>query len=79
MLNNIVLALVVIVAIAAHYYLYKWVRFKMDEGAVIQYLKETPTDCALDVGQLAQAVELSEKRVTEICRKSKEVAELWKK
>jgi hypothetical protein len=41
MLEYIVLALVVVMVIAAHIWLYRWVKFKIDEGTILKFLEET--------------------------------------
>ena len=40
MQSEIIVALVVFVAIAAHVALYRWVKFKIQEGVILQFLRD---------------------------------------
>lgn len=35
-----IVALVVIIAVAAHVVLYRWVKFKIQEGVILQFLRD---------------------------------------
>lgn len=75
-MDVIIIAAVVIVAIAAHVLLFHWVKFKIDEGVILQFLRTTtddnnpgrhPTHTIITSTQLPPA------RVAFICRKSREI------
>ena len=73
-----VLALVVIVTIAAHVWIYRWVRFKMDEGVVLRELRDAgpaPDDCGQSTEAIARRADLRPARVGAVCRRSKDIVE----
>ncbi len=44
--SQLVIALVVLVAVAAHLALYRWVKFKIQEGVILQFLRDAGEDGA---------------------------------
>ena len=38
--SKIIIAVVVVVALAAHIALYRWVKFKIQEGVILQFLRD---------------------------------------
>jgi hypothetical protein len=40
MKSQIIVALVVLVTVAAHIAIYRWVKFKIDEGVILQFLRD---------------------------------------
>lgn len=73
----IIIAAVVIVAIAAHVLLFHWVKFKIDEGVILQFLRTT-TDNSGPGRQPMHAIitstQLDPARVAFICSKSCEIS-----
>lgn len=66
---NIVIALVVCVVIAAHIVLYRWVKFKMDEGVILKFLQQGQnTWCSSQV--ISSSTGITADRVTAVCSKS---------
>jgi hypothetical protein len=39
--DSIIIAIVVVVVIIAHVWLYAWVRFKMQQGIILQFLRDS--------------------------------------
>jgi hypothetical protein len=71
-----IIALVVLVAVAAHIALYRWVKFKIHEGVILQFLRDAGESGAPDhhhVDAIAAHTEISVARVAAVCRKSAEI------
>jgi hypothetical protein len=78
-LENGVLVLVIVVSLAAHVYLAKWVKFKIDEGVIVKCLEDAALACAdryLTTVCIATEINLSVKRVALVCERSKLISEL---
>ena len=74
--SQIIIALVVLVAIAAHVSLYRWVKFKIHEGVILQFLRDAGESGAPDhhhAEAIAAHTGMPVKRVTMVCRKSVEI------
>ena len=74
--SEIIVALVVLVAVAAHIALYRWVKFKIHEGVILQFLRDAGEGGAPDhhhANAIAAQTEISAKRVAAVCRKSAEI------
>ncbi|MEH6587558.1 MAG: hypothetical protein V7720_13425 [Halioglobus sp.] len=72
----IIIAAVVIVAIAAHVLLFHWVKFKIDEGVILQFLRTTTDDNSTGrqpTHTIITSTQLPPARVAFICRKSREI------
>lgn len=73
---KIIIALVTVVAIAAHVALYRWVRFKIDEGVVLQFLRDSDETGQLNCHSTAAIVThtaLPPERVARVCANSREI------
>ena len=73
---QIIIALVVLVAIAAHVALYRWVKFKIHEGLILQFLRDAGEDGVPDhhhAEAIAAHSGVPVKRVTMVCLKSVEI------
>lgn len=83
MYEKIVLALVVVIFIAAHVYLYKWVKFKIDEGVILKFFQHSGDDKSHSSEAIAAQCSMSAHRVSAVCRKSNSIRkddiqqELW--
>ena len=76
MKSQIIIALVVLVAAAAHIALYRWVKFKIHEGVILKFLRDAGEGGAPDhqhADAIAAHTEISSKRVAVVCRKSVEI------
>ena len=76
MKSQIIVALVVLVVVAGHIALYRWVKFKIHEGVILQFLRDTGEGGAPDhhhADVIAAHTEISVKRVAAVCRKSVEI------
>ena len=75
-MSKTIVAIVVLVALAAHIALYRWVRFKIHEGVILQFLRDLSESGAPDhhhAESIAAHTEISAQRVTAVCRKSAEI------
>ena len=76
MKSQIIIVLVVLVAVAAHIALYRWVKFKIHEGVILQFLRDAVEGGAPDhhhADAIAAHTDISAKRVELVCRKSTEI------
>ena len=74
--SQIIVALVVLVAVAAHIALYRWVKFKIHEGVILQFLRDAGKSGAPDhhhAEAIAAHTEISAERAAAVCRKSVEI------
>ena len=74
--SQIIIALVVLVAVAAHVAIYRWVKFKIHEGGILQFLRDAVESGAPDhhhADVIATHTNMSAKRVEFVCRKSGEI------
>ena len=75
-MESYIIVAVVVVVIAAHIGLYRWVKFKIQEGVILQFLRDageggTPDHHHADA--IAGHTKMSAKRAEVVCRKSVEV------
>ncbi|MCR9184156.1 MAG: hypothetical protein NXH81_02030 [Halieaceae bacterium] len=71
-----IVALVVVIAVAAHVVLYRWVKFKIQEGVILQFLRDARDEGAPahhHAAAIAAHTQLSAERVAAVCARSKEV------
>lgn len=74
--SKIIVSLVVLVAVAAHIAIYRWVKFKIHEGVILQFLRDAAEDGAPDhhhADAIAAHTEISAERVAVVCQKSVEI------
>jgi|TARA_R100000005_G_scaffold94463_1_gene72548 hypothetical protein len=71
-----IVSLVVAVAVVAHVALYRWVKFKIQEGVILQFLRDSAEEGAPDhhhASAIAAHTQLPAERVAAVCAKSKEI------
>lgn len=51
-------------------WLYKVIKYKMDEGIVLQFFNDQPNQVEHSVDVIAKSTELSVKRVLQVCNRS---------
>jgi len=74
--SGIIIAVVVVVALAAHIALYRWVKFKIQEGVVLQFLRDAGETGAPDhhhADAIAAHTDISPQRVAAVCGKSPQI------
>lgn len=69
----VVIGLVVAVSVAAHVWLFSWVKFKIDESVILKCLEETSESGVLCSKDISAHTNIRSKRVTAVCRKSRGV------
>lgn len=73
---KIIIALVVIVSLAAHYWLYRWVKFKIDEGVILKCLEDAKTasgQAQLSSQSIALQTQMKPQRINQVCQKSPKI------
>jgi len=76
MKSQIIIALVVFVAIAGHVAIYRWVKFKIQEGVILRFLRDALRGASADhqhANAIAENTGISAKRVVLVCQKSGEI------
>ena len=71
--SELIIALAVIVAVGGHVALFRWVKFKVQEGVILKFLREAGEQGAAHsrhVDAIAAHADIKAKRVAEVCRKS---------
>lgn len=71
--DYLIIAIVVVVVIIAHGWLYVWVRFKIDEGAVLKCLqdsKNTNEQLVMSSEVMSSQLNIPQNRVSRVCEKS---------
>lgn len=74
--SQLVIALVVVVAVAAHVAIYRWVKFKIHEGVILQFLRDAVEEGAPEhhhADAIAAHTALAPSRVSVVCQKSAEI------
>ncbi len=71
MVDMVVIGLVVIVTVAAHVWIYLWVKFKIDEGAILRLFEESEKGVALASAVISSHSNIKPGRVAAVCGKSK--------
>jgi hypothetical protein len=70
--ENIVIATVVCVVLAAHVALFKWVKFKIDEGVILKFFQEEGSKfCSSQT--ISSSTKIATGRVSTVCSKSKAI------
>ena len=73
---GIIIALVVAVAVGVHGFLHKLANFKMDEGAILKFFRESKEDTSYkfrSTEAIAAETNLTKERVVVVCSKSKAI------
>ena len=73
MVEKIVIGLVVVIALGGHWWLILWIKFKVDEGAILNLLKQAKTQTFHRVEQIADPLKMAQKRVAMVCNKSQKI------
>ncbi len=73
--DKLIIAIVVLVAVAAHWWLWRWVRFKIDEGLIIKQLGAGDTSSSDLAADIAARTDLKPARVVAVCKQSSAIRE----
>lgn len=69
--DRIIIGVIVTIAIFAHLWLFKWIKFKIDEGTILKCLQESDVYGVHSTESIAANTNMSLARVSSVCRKSK--------
>lgn len=75
-MEKIIIAIVVIIAGLGHWLLYRWVKFKIHEGVILQFLRDASDSGAPNhhhAEAIASHTQLPVQRVAAVCVKSREI------
>tara|TARA_B100001063_G_C16710652_1_gene527815 strand:+ start:451 stop:732 length:282 start_codon:yes stop_codon:yes gene_type:complete len=73
--QKIILACVIIISLIAHVWIYRWIKFKMDEGAILRHLKDLELECLHNqsvstADNISEAIMMKKSRVVFVAEKS---------
>lgn len=74
--DQIIIGIVVVLALGAHYWLYLWVKFRIDEGVVLAYLQGDDGDLSdrpCSTESISLETDIKIKRVLAVCNKSNKI------
>lgn len=74
--SEVIIALVVVVVVVSHIAIYRWVKFKIHEGVILQFLRDAGEGGAPDhhhVDAIAAHTKIVARRVDFVCRKSAQI------
>ena len=69
--DQIIIGIVVVVVLGAHWWLYQWVKFKVDEGTIMKFLQESGDHNSCYAEVISSNTSIAIKRVSIVCSKSK--------
>jgi hypothetical protein len=72
-MDIVIISIVSLIAIAGHVWLYRWVKFKVQEGAVLEVLGNDHSADGLTEAAIAVAAQLHVDRINEICERSRQI------
>lgn len=75
MIDNIIIGLFVVIVVVLHFGLYRWVKFKVDEGTIISLFKSHEINEPLSTVTISNEINMDSKRVIAVCKKSKDLNE----
>ena len=73
MTDKIIIAVVVLVVVAAHFWLYAWVKFKMQEGVILQFLRDSGEYPVHSSSAISAHTNIAIERVVAVCTKSRHI------
>ncbi len=71
--DKLVVALIVIITIAGHVWIFRWVKFKMDEGIILKFLKDNKDPDYHSTEAISSNTKIKIKRVSIVSNKSKNI------
>ncbi|MEP6390184.1 MAG: hypothetical protein ABJ056_09710 [Halioglobus sp.] len=69
-MDMVIISIVSLAAIAGHVWIYRWVKFKVHEGAIVDILSNNSSLCDADIAVKAH---LQVDRVNTVCERSKQI------
>ena len=72
-MDILIISMVSLVAIAGHVWIYRWVKFKVHEGAVLNVLTNDQSSRGLSAATIAVAAQLHADRVNAVCEQSRQI------
>ena len=69
--DKILIGIIVAVVLGAHLWLFLWIKFKVEEGSIIKFLKEAKDKNCSSEEMISLDTGISVNRVVTVCTKSK--------
>jgi hypothetical protein len=69
--DKFIIAAIVVIVLYAHWWIFQWVKFKVDEAVVHKQLSIASNSDHPTVAKVAAKTGISEHRVSKVCRRSK--------
>jgi ABC-type transporter Mla maintaining outer membrane lipid asymmetry ATPase subunit MlaF len=73
-MDIVIISIVSLIAIAGHVWIYRWVKFKVQEGAILEVLGNDDSGNGLTAAAIAVAAQLHADRINEICERSRQIS-----
>ena len=70
MTDKIIIAVIVVVVLFAHWWIFQWIKFKVDEAVINKLLQSAKSMDEFNVTTVATKTGISEARVAKVCSKS---------
>lgn len=68
-----IVSIVSVIAVAGHVWIYRWVKFKVHEGAILEILSSDHSGDGVEDARIASAAQLHVDRITAVCERSKQI------
>jgi hypothetical protein len=72
--DTVTIVIAVLVAAVAHVWIFLWVRFKIDEGSITRFLRDSADSAFHHSDTICTHTSVPLKRVRSVCQKSKEIS-----
>lgn len=69
--DKVIIVVIVVIVLYAHWWIFKWVKFKVDEAVIHKQLSIASSMDQQTVAAVAAKIGISEHRVSKVCRRSK--------
>lgn len=73
MSDRFIISVVVLVALIAHIWIFKWVKFKIDESTIINFIKQHTSNTICSSDEISSNTDIKLARVAKVCVKSKAI------
>jgi len=69
-----IVGIISLIALAGHVWIYRWVKFKVHEGVVLEILSNAPGRTGRTAEDIAAQAQLQDDRIIAICERSKQIS-----
>jgi len=68
-----IITIVSLIAVAGHVWIYRWVKFKVHEGAILEILSHDHAGAGIADADIATTAQLHVDRINAVCVRSKQI------